>query len=112
MVTSTSMTCSHSSRPFRATRQAASAAALDGLDRAASQIALARADQGIRADRLEQVRDRLKESDVQLEEQKAAIEGADVTEVIARLQSKQVSLQAAQAIFARLNQTSLFDLIR
>jgi flagellar hook-associated protein 3 FlgL len=98
--------------PDGAARRTASTAALDGLDRALAQVALARADQGIRAERLEQMRERLNLSEVQLEEQKSGLESADVTEVIARLQSNQVSLQAAQAIFARLNQTSLFDLIR
>lgn len=47
-----------------------------------------------------------------LEEQRSAIEGADVTEVLARIQAKDVHLKAAQAIFAQVTKTSLFDLIR
>ena len=95
-----------------AARSAATKASLDTLDAAARQLATARADQGVRADRLDKLRDRLAASGLQLEEQRSAIEGTDITEAVARLQSKQLNLQAAQAIFARINQRSLFDLIR
>ena len=98
--------------PDNAARAAAVRSALDGLDGAARQVNTARADQGVRADRLDKLRERLAASGLQLEEQKSAIEGTDVTEAIARIQSKQLNLQAAQAIFARVNQSSLFDLIR
>ena len=93
-------------------RAAAVPISLDQLDDAANQIATARADQGIRADRLEKMEERLTTSKVDLKEQKAAIEATDVTEAITRIQSKQLSLEAAQAIFARISQRSLFDLIR
>jgi flagellar hook-associated protein 3 FlgL len=98
--------------PDAATRKAASQAALASLGQSVTQIATARADQGIRANRLDAVREALANSGVQLEEQRAAIEATNVPEVIARLSSRQVSLEAAQAIFARLNKSSLFDLIR
>jgi flagellar hook-associated protein 3 FlgL len=32
-------------------------------------------------------------------------------EVVARLQSRQLSLEAAQATFARINRSTLFDLL-
>ena len=98
--------------PDPAARAAAVPISLDQLDDAANQIATARADQGIRADRLEKMEERLTTSKVDLKEQKAAIEATDVTEAITRIQSKQLSLEAAQAIFARISQRSLFDLIR
>jgi flagellar hook-associated protein 3 FlgL len=97
--------------PDTATRTAASQAALTALDGAVAQVATARADQGIRADRLDKIKDRLEDSKIQLLEQKAGIEGADIPEVIARIQNKIVNLQAAQSIFARVNKQSLFDLI-
>jgi flagellar hook-associated protein 3 FlgL len=93
-------------------RRAAVDTSLTTLDGALSQVANARADQGTRASRLDEIRDRLEASKLQLEEQKTGIESADITEVVARLQAKQLNLQAAQAIFARVNQSSLFDLLR
>lgn len=98
--------------PDDATRRAQITASNTALTASVGQIAGARADQGIRAERLDNVRERLKTSELQLDEQRSGIEDADITEVIARIQAKQLSLQAAQAIFARVNQTSLFDLLR
>lgn len=97
--------------PDSATRTAAGQASLSALDGAATQVATARADQGIRADRLDKVKERLANSAIQLAEQRTEIEGADIPEVIARTQARMTSLQAAQAIFARINKSSLFDLI-
>jgi flagellar hook-associated protein 3 FlgL len=93
-------------------RAAAIAASLTALDGAVAQVASARADQGIRADRLDKIRDALAESGLQLEEQKAGIEGANIPEVIARIQARDLNLKAAQAIFAQVNRTSMFDLLR
>jgi flagellar hook-associated protein 3 FlgL len=98
--------------PDGATRAAATQASLAALDTAINQVASARQDQGVRGGRLDRLRDALKDSGIQLIEQRTAIEGADITEVIARIESKTLNLKAAQAIFARVNQTSLFDLIR
>lgn len=98
--------------PDAATRKAAVANSLDALDASAAQVNNARAEQGVRDDRLDKLKDRLQSSKLQLEEQRAGIEGANIPEVVARLQSKQLNLEAAQAIFARVNQRSLFDLIR
>jgi flagellar hook-associated protein 3 FlgL len=94
-----------------AARQAATRASLAALEGAAAQVATARADQGIRADRLDKLRDRLEESAIQLTEERTAIEGANIPEAITRIQARMTNLQAAQAIFARANKTSLFDLI-
>jgi flagellar hook-associated protein 3 FlgL len=98
--------------PNAAARRTAVDASLVTLDEAATQIANARADQGTRAARLDAIRERLKESGLQLEEQRSGLESADIAEVVARIQAKQLNLQAAQAIFARVNQSSLFDLLR
>lgn len=100
------------SEPDPALRKTASQAALAGFTQAISQVATARADQGVRMNRLDSVKEALENSAIQLEEQRGAIEGTNLPEVIARLQSRQVSLEAAQSIFAKLNKSSLFDLIR
>ena len=44
-------------------------------------------------------------------ERRSGLEDTDLTETIARIQSKLLSLEAAQAAFARINRQSLFDLI-
>ena len=98
--------------PDPATRKTLSQAALAGVGQAFAQVTNARADQGGRANRLDALRERLENSGIQLEEQRAAIEGTNIPEVIARLESRKLSLEAAQAIFARLNKSSLFDIIR
>jgi flagellar hook-associated protein 3 FlgL len=98
--------------PDPATRKTLSQAALAGVGQAFAQVTNARADQGVRANRLDALRERLENSGIQLEEQRAAIEGTNIPEVIARLESRKLSLEAAQAIFARLNKSSLFDIIR
>jgi flagellar hook-associated protein 3 FlgL len=95
-----------------ASRSSAVSASLDALDGAAQQVANARAQQGVQANRLDALRDRLASSGVQLDEQKSGLQDVDVTAVVAQIQSKQLNLQAAQAIFARVNQSSLFDLIK
>lgn len=83
-------------------------AANEGIER----IAAARGEQGVRGGRLDGLRERLLDSKLQLTEQRSAIEATDVAEVMARLQSKDLSLKAAQAVFARVNQNTLFDLLR
>ncbi len=93
-------------------RSAAIAASMGALDGALAQVASARSDQGFRADRLDKIREALALSGLQLEEQKAGIEGANIPEVIARIQSRDLNLKAAQAIFAQVNRSSLFDLLR
>lgn len=100
------------SDPDPAARKTASQAALASINAGVAQVANARADQGVRANRLDALREGLENSAVQLEEQRGAIEGTDIPEAIARLESRRISLEAAQAIFARLNKSSLFDLIR
>jgi flagellar hook-associated protein 3 FlgL len=95
-----------------AARQAAVNGSLGTLDGALSQVANARADQGTRASRLDDIRDRLAESGLQLEEQKSGLESANISEIVARISAKDLNLKAAQAIFARVNQSSLFDLLR
>ena len=93
-------------------RASQTTASLAALDQGVQEVANARADQGVRADRLDKIAERLASSGLQLKEQRSGLEDVDVTAVVAHLQSKQLNLQAAQAIFARVNQSSLFDLIK
>jgi flagellar hook-associated protein 3 FlgL len=90
---------------------AAIAAALDQTNAGSRHVIAAHAEQGSRGARIDTLRDRLESSALGLEEERSSVESADVMEVVARLQSKQLSLEAAQATFARINRATLFDLL-
>ncbi|MFN3944650.1 MAG: flagellin [Allosphingosinicella sp.] len=93
-------------------RRAAVAASLDALDAAVRHIGAARGEQGARGSRIDALVERLAQSGLQIAEERSAMESANIVEVIARLQARQLTLQAAQAAFARTNQSTLFDLLR
>ena len=95
-----------------ATREADLSAAIDAVNAAVAHIAAARGNQGVTAHRIEQLQEGLAQSSMQLGVQRAALESTDLVEAIAKLQSRQLSLQAAQSVFAHVNQSSLFDLLR
>ncbi|BBD98942.1 flagellin [Sphingobium amiense] len=87
------------------------AAALKGVQAAQGHITVEQAKQGVRADRLETVGNRLTEVDINLKERQGALESTDLQEVISRVQSQLLQLEAAQSAFARINKQTLFDLI-
>ena len=98
--------------PDPATRQAAIDTALGEFAAAGDHIAAVRGDLGARANRIERLTEQLELSAIELKDQRGEIESSDLTESIAKLQAKQLSLQAAQAVLAQVGKTSLFDLIR
>ena len=98
--------------PDVALRQAATDESLLELKAAVEHVAAVAGEQGVRATRIEAMQDRAIESELQLEEERVGLEAADITQVIAKLQAKQLTLEAAQAVFARVNQSNLFDLLR
>lgn len=93
-------------------RRAAIAASVEALSVSSQHIGSMRGQQGARGNRIDNIVERLAESKLQLDEERSAIESADVTAVVARLQARQLTLQAAQAVFARVNQSTLFDILR
>lgn len=93
-------------------RAAAVGTAIDEVDAASNHIARVRGQQGALGNRIDQLIERQANSALQLEEERKGLESTDVTEVIAMLQSKQLTLDAAQAVFARVNASTLFDLLR
>lgn len=97
--------------PDPVAREAMSSASIDALEAGTTHIIAAHGEQGVRAARIDNIRDRLAESGIQLAEQRSGIESADIVEVVARLESRRLTLQAAQAVFARVNQNTLFDLL-
>ncbi|HEY0114450.1 MAG TPA: flagellin [Allosphingosinicella sp.] len=95
----------------RANDPAAIATALGATNAAGSHIISARGEQGARGSRIDTLLDRLEDTALGLKEQRSAIESTDVMDAVARIQAKELSLEAAQAVFARINRSSLFDLL-
>jgi len=75
-------------------------------------VASVRGQQGARGNRIEQLVERYETAKFQLTEERSALEDTDVRAAIARIQAKQLTLDAAQAVFARVNQSTLFDILR
>jgi flagellar hook-associated protein 3 FlgL len=95
-----------------AARSAAIAVSVDEVAAAVRHISAARGGQGALGNRIDQLLERNADNGLQLEEERSGLESTDVTAAIARLQSQQLTLQAAQAVFSRINATTLFDVLR
>lgn len=91
-----------------AQRNVSLAEARKGLDH----VIVAQSVQGVRGQRLDDVNGRLTDVSLQLSERRSTLEDTDLTETVSKLQTKLVTLEAAQSAFARINRQSLFDLIR
>lgn len=94
-----------------ATGGAGRATALGDIVAASDQLASVRGEQGGRAARLDALRDRLIDSAAGIAAERSALEDTDLAATIARVQADQLSLDAAQAVFARINRRTLFDLL-
>ncbi|HEX7853603.1 MAG TPA: flagellin [Sphingobium sp.] len=68
--------------------------------------------QGVRGKRLDDETTRLQTQNLNLTERLSPLADTDLTEAVTKVQSKLVTLQAAQAVFAKINQQSLFDLLK
>ncbi|WP_420146344.1 flagellin [Sphingobium sp.] len=88
------------------------AASLDGVKAAQTHITVEQARQGVRSDRLEVIGDRLTDIGLDLSDRRADLESADLQEVIVTVKAQLLQLEAAQTTFARINQQTLFDLIK
>jgi flagellar hook-associated protein 3 FlgL len=88
------------------------AASVEAVQSAQSHIAVEQAKQGVRGDRLETIGNRLTDVSTDLTERRADLESTDLQNVISRLQANLLQLDAAQSAFARINQQTLFDLIK
>ncbi|MEH6758239.1 MAG: hypothetical protein V7676_12140 [Parasphingorhabdus sp.] len=67
---------------------------------------------GIETDRLLQGAARLEDRQIDVSEYRASLEETDLTQAITETQKLLISLEAAQAAYARIEQTSFFDLLR
>lgn len=68
--------------------------------------------QGVRENRLDNEVSRLSTQNLNLSERKMNLSDTDLTEAVTKVQAKLVTLQAAQAVFSKINQQSLFDLLK
>lgn len=84
---------------------------LVSLEAGLNHVILQQSVQGIRSDRLETAKEQNTSIQLDLRERRSALEDTDLTVTIARIQAQLLSLEAAQAAFARINRQSLFDLI-
>ena len=84
---------------------------MDEVNAAVVHIAAVRAEHGSRGNRIDDLIEQSESLKLVMAEERKGLESADITEVIARLQSKELSLEAAQAALARVNRSNLFDLL-
>ncbi|WP_422343541.1 flagellin [Parasphingorhabdus sp.] len=87
-------------------------ALLAPLDAQISTTANIQGKHGIESDRLEQGAARLKDRQIDVSEYRKTLEETDLTVAITEVQKMLISLEAAQAAYARIEQTSLFDQLR
>ncbi|WP_375196303.1 flagellin [Sphingobium sp.] len=88
------------------------ASGLDAIKAAQGHVVLEQTKQGVRSDRLDTIGTRLTNVDLDLTERRQNLESTDLTEVISSVSAKLLQLEAAQSAFARINQQTLFDLIK
>jgi flagellar hook-associated protein 3 FlgL len=86
-------------------------AALSALDNAVSHAADMAAAQGVQAARIDALTERNLVRGIGLAVERSTLEDTDLSAAIAELSTRQITLDAAQAAFARINRRTLFDLI-
>jgi flagellar hook-associated protein 3 FlgL len=91
--------------------QAAIDSALTALSDGVSHVADQRGAMGLSAGRLERIGDSLKARGIELSDERSAVEDTDLSVAIAQLNAQDITLQAAQAAFARINRQTLFDIL-
>lgn len=87
------------------------ATALDSVKAGQEHVTVELTRQGVRSDRLDILDTRLADVDITLTERRQALESTDLATTISMVQSKLLQLNAAQSLYARINQQTLFDLI-
>lgn len=88
------------------------ATALGSIQTGQNHITIELTRQGVRSNRLEDISTRLATVDISLSDRRETLEATDTATTVTMIESKRLQLNAAQALYARINQTSLFDLIK
>jgi flagellar hook-associated protein 3 FlgL len=86
-------------------------AALGRLGSGIDHVSDAAGDQGLRAARIDRLIDTNSARSIDLSAERSGLEDTDLTTAIAKLNAQQLTLDAAQAAFARINRRSLFDIL-
>lgn len=89
----------------------ATGAALTTLSDSITHVADQRAAMGLSAGRLERIGDSLEARSITLADERKDVEDTDLSVAIAELNAQKLTLDAAQAAFARINRQTLFDLL-
>ena len=95
----------------RSNNPAAIQSALADTNAAATHVIASHAEQGSRGARIDSLLERIQTNAVDLQAERSTIESSDITQLVATIQARQLSLDAAQATFARINRSTLFDLL-
>jgi len=80
--------------------------------KALDHVIVAQSIQSVRQQRIDDIAERIVDKKLALTERRSVLEDTDVGEVVTKLQGKLITLEAAQAAFARIGRQSLFDLLR
>ena len=86
-------------------------ASLGSLDTAISHVADEHAKIGLSGGRLDRIGDGLASRGIALKDERSVVEDTNLEEAIAQLHAQDLTLQAAQAAFAKINRQTLFDIL-
>ncbi|CAM3256936.1 hypothetical protein SPAN111604_13510 [Sphingomonas antarctica] len=89
----------------------AMASALDDMSNAVDEASVTVADHGIRAANIDKAIDRLDSHTTDIKVEKSSLADTDIVSATAQLNSQTITLEAAQAAFARINRRTLFDIL-
>ncbi len=85
--------------------------ALPAIQAATAHIADTASDIGVRAARMDRMREMLSARDIEYATERSGLEDTDLTQAIATLNAQTLTLDAAQAAFARINRRTLMDIL-
>jgi flagellar hook-associated protein 3 FlgL len=85
---------------------------LGALAASISHVADQHARIGLAGGRLDRIGDGLAARGIALTDERSVVEDTDLTVAIAQLNAQELTLNAAQAAFAKINRQTLFDLLR
>ncbi len=84
---------------------------LDAVQDTIGRVADRSADIGVRASRMDSLRETMEARAIDYAAERSGLEDTNLAEAIARLNAETITLEAAQAAFARINQRTLFDIL-
>jgi flagellar hook-associated protein 3 FlgL len=87
------------------------AASLGNVKASVDHVADVRAEIGIHAGRLERLREAQTGTSISLAAERSTLEDTDLSSAIAKLNGQTITLEAAQAAFARINRRTLIDIL-